>query len=190
MGIIKYLAVLVIFNFSHAGIIGNTVEVYVHSDGFHTWIVLPDTCMACPDSFIEYEYAEKKWYLDGQNQWYRVFPVLFTNTEGTIGEIRRANDDFPETSQFRFEFTVSDAQYLAMRKNIESWINRKVVYLNDGRSVYYGSTRSYNIFNSCYSFILKVLKAGGLDVNPRWGIFNRLTMWQLKKAEQGQKERR
>jgi hypothetical protein len=162
----------------------DSVRIYAYSDGFHTFIVLPDTCRTCPDSFVEYEYAEKAWYLDGRNQWYRAFPVLFTHTEGTVGENRQEDHDFPVSPENQFSFLVSRENYGRMREFIESWIDRNTVLLRSENQIYYRSTRPYNLFNSCHAFVLKSLKAGGVDVNPRWGLFNRLTVWRLKKAEE------
>jgi len=169
--------------YCHSAVLSDNIRVYAYSDGFHTFIVLPDTCGICPDSLLEYEYAEKAWYLDGKNQWYRVFSVLFMNTEGTVGESRRTDKSFPVPAENRFAFRVGMTQYKMMRDCIESWVDRKTILLQDGNETFYRSTKPYNALNSCHSFVLKVLKAGGVDVNPKWGITSGLAVRQLRKAQ-------
>jgi hypothetical protein len=177
--------VLMLFCFCAAALAlpGDSVRVYAYSDGFHTLLVLPDTCTACPDSFLEYDYAERAWYLNGQTQWYRVFPALLWNTQGTVGEIRRPDLNLPVSDSNKFSFAVSWAQYAAMRKYIETWIDRGVVLMKEGEEVYYLSRKPYHLFNSCHSFVLKVLKKGGVQVTPWLGLCNSLTVYQLRRAE-------
>lgn len=57
------------------------VTILVVDYGRHSSLVLPDF----RGGMVEYAYGEHAWFARNRNQWYRVGPVLFLPTSGTLG---------------------------------------------------------------------------------------------------------
>jgi len=155
--------------------------LYAGTDGFHTFIVLPVRNPDSPIRYVKYEYAEKAWYLEGKDSYWRAFFVLFFPHAGTVGE-------YPLQSLCQaggdklIEFRVSTKDYERASARIESWIERNRIFARYPDSVFYASPRSYWLFNTCHHFTLSALRAAGIPVHPSWALTNGCTMRQIKRA--------
>jgi hypothetical protein len=165
----------------------DSIDIYVFSDGFHSCIVIPDLPDTASSRFLKYEYGETAWYLENRQQWYRVFPVLLIRTEGTVKETRHVDlNETAERAEQKFTFKIPYPQYLKIREYIESWIDRDRVLSRSGNVSYFKSRRPYTVFNSCHTYILKVLKKGGIPVKLIFGLWNSLTVSHLKRVHSKQ----
>jgi hypothetical protein len=155
--------------------------IYAGTDGFHTFIVLP---VSNPDSlirYLKYEYAEKAWYLEGKSSYWRALFVLISHHKGTVGEyplqsLSQAGGDT------LIGFPVSEENYGRASAEIESWIQRNRIFAKYPDAVFYGSTRSYWLFNTCHHFTLSALKAADIPVHPARAFTNSGAMRQIKRA--------
>ena len=188
--------------------------IYVSLDTWHAMIAFPiqqeaisdqpsalsfmegspthNSALRTQDSFEEWGYAERAWYLEGRTGFTGILRALFWPTEGVV-EVGQYDqvwaDRTPQPPSDLFLFRVSEEGYRRLRRHLQSTIAGADLVTATGRATFYPAVRSYHLLHTCHQYAASALREAGLPISVFWA-FNRTSLaWQLRRAERLATER-
>jgi hypothetical protein len=175
--------------------------VYVSLDSWHGMIGFPGNTGIEPAMTIseersrqdithaEYEewgYAERQWYVEGQQGSTGKLRALFWPTPGVV-EVARYDrlwsERTPQPPADVFLFHVSAEGFARLRRYLLSTLASDEHIARIERSVFFPARRDYHLFHHCHHYVANALKAAGLPVSPFWATSRTLLSQQLVRAK-------
>jgi hypothetical protein len=163
----------------------------VISDSFHSGILLSNVRDLFRESLgpeyqaydhVFYAFADRSWFLEGQQDWPRVFPTLFSPTEGIIERVLIRGDldlnylHFNQGELGIWSF-MADKESLEqiLSKIQQDWVEGSQPlrgYRRRGyRYAYYPAGQDYSLFLNCHHFSLAMLQEAGYPLSSDWSMF-------------------
>ena len=173
-----------------------THEIIVSVDSTHAMIAMALESASSPQQFEEWGYAEKAWYLDGDNGFAGMLRNVFTLSDGVVevGTYHQVwADRTPKPPSEKFIFQLSEEGYTRLRRYLQSTIaSPEPIRVIDG-SRFYLASRSYNVIVfHCHRYAAYALREAGLPVNPVFAVGREAFAVQLRDiaplAEDGKAE--
>ena len=181
--------------------------IYVSLDTWHAVIALPiqqeaisdqpsalsfmegspthNSAFRTQDSFEEWGYAERAWYLEGRTGFTGILRALFWPTEGVVevGQYDRVwADRTPQPPSDLFLFRVSEEGYRRLRRHLRSTVSNDTPVASLSQSTFYPAVRSYHLLHTCHQYAASALREAGMPISAFWA-FNRTSLaWQLRRA--------
>ncbi len=160
--------------------------VIVSLDTWHAMLAFP-TSENGEQVYEEWGYAERAWYVDGEQGISGMFRALFWPTDGVV-EVGRHTaiwaERTPQPPAEVFVFHLETEQYRQLRLFLESTLLSRTALASFGGSDFYPSVRSYHLFHTCHQYAAHALQAAGLPLTPAFA-FNRTSLgWQLRRLPQ------
>jgi hypothetical protein len=165
--------------------------VIVSLDTWHAMLAFPvHSLNALENSEQEYEewgYAERAWYVEGEQGISGMIRALFWPTDGVVEVGRHPTiwaERTPQPPAEVFVFHLEKEQYRQLRLFLESTLLSRTALAGFGGSDFYPSVRSYHLFHTCHQYAARALQAAGLPLTPAFA-FNRTSLgWQLRRLPQ------
>ncbi len=159
--------------------------IYVSLDSWHAMIALP--AQREGETFEEWGYAERAWYLEGRQGPTGVLRALFWPTDGVV-EVGLHDRVWavrsPQPPSDLFIFRVSEEGYHRLRSHLLSTIASSEPILARGTTTFYPASRSYHLFHQCHQYAAGALQEAGLPITPFWAFNRTLLAMQLERAVQ------
>lgn len=143
--------------------------------------------------YEEWGYAERAWYVEGQQGISGMVRALFWPTPGTVevaGYDRLWASRTPQPPADLFVFTLSGEGLVALRRHLLSTLEHTNPIASIGRSDFYPSRRAYHLFHHCHHYVARALREAGLPVSPFWAITRSTLAMQLRRAQRVAEESR
>jgi len=174
-------------------------EIYVSLDTWHAIIGFPrknerpvpetlptpNEATSETDSFYfeEWGFAERAWYLEGQQGLDGILRALFWPTEGVV-EIGQ----YPHLWATRtlqppadlFVFRVNQQALRRVQEYLAQTLSTAVPVFEVGKSRFYLARDSYHLFHHCHFYIARALQEVGLPISPSFSISRSSLAWQLE----------
>ena len=180
-----------------------TKEIYVSLDTWHAMIGFQEgptqdhgqpekEPQAQPQSlqsfmFQEWGYAERAWYLEGQQGISGVLRALFWSTEGIV-EVAEYNqlwaDRTPQPPSDLFKFDLSEEGHQRLRTHLRSTRESSNPIKAFRRSSFYQATDPYHLFHHCHQYVARALQEAGLPVSTFWALTRTSLAIQLQRAQE------
>jgi hypothetical protein len=159
--------------------------IYVSLDTWHAMIGFSEGERKGREEFEEWGYAERAWYLEGQQGLTGVLRALFWPTEGVIevglhDQLWAART--PQPPADLFVFRVSAEGYRRLRRHLLATIAKADPVVMVGGSKFYSATRSYHVFHTCHQYAASALREAGLPMAVWWAFTRTALALQLKRA--------
>jgi hypothetical protein len=139
-----------------------------------------------PGGFEEWGYAERKWYIEGQQGIIGALRALLWPTEGTV-EIGRHDQLWayrtPQPPADMFVFNLTEEGLLRLRRHLMSTLAATKPIARIGSSFFYSSRRAYHLFYNCHHYVAHALREAGLPVAPLWAVTRTTLAMQLRRAQ-------
>ena len=142
--------------------------------------------------FEEWGYAERAWYLEGQQGITGVFRALFWPSEGVVevGEHDQLwADRTPQPPSDLFKFELSERGYDQLRTHLQSTRASPNPVKSFPRSKFYQAVDSYHVFYHCHQYVAAALRTAGLPISTFWALTRTGLAQQLEEVEESAKER-
>jgi hypothetical protein len=169
------------------------INLRIISDNFHSGILLTNqddvfrrTLGAEYQSFhyVFYAFADRAWFLENQQEWHRIFPTLFSPTEGIVERVLiRENLDLQYLHFNKDELGIWSLEAdIGVLDNILRYIEHDLIeepvpvreYRGLGTGYQYSffpAGIDYHLFWNCHHFILASLEEAGYPVSSDWFMF-------------------
>jgi hypothetical protein len=141
------------------------------------------------DNRLQYEewgYAERKWYVEGQQGLIGALRALLWPTEGTV-EIGRHDQLWayrtPQPPADMFVFNLTEEGLLRLRRHLMSTLAATKPIARIGSSFFYSSRRAYHLFYNCHHYVAHALREAGVPVSPLWAVTRTTLAMQLRRAQ-------
>jgi hypothetical protein len=180
-----------------------TKEIYVSLDTWHAMIGFQQGSILAqkysgnthqaplsslqPGRFEEWGYAERAWYLEGQQGITGVLRALFWPSEGVV-EVAEYDhlwaDRTPQPPSDLFKFELSEEGYTRLRTHLQSTRESSNPVKTYSRSNFYRATNSYHVFHHCHQYVARALQKAGLPVSTVWAITRTGLASQLQEVQE------
>jgi hypothetical protein len=164
-----------------------TYRVTVALDGWHSVVgVSPasDPDGSAGDRHIEWGYADRSYYLDGNDGASGSCGALFWPTAGVLRVApagRSVIDTAAEPAQ-RWTFRLSAAGHRRLLAFLEAEKASGDAISHLGESTWYAARHSYQLFHHCNQWTTRALRTAGLPVWPTYSMFRWSFAMQLDRA--------
>ena len=165
--------------------------VIVSLDTWHAMLAFPvHSLNALENSEQEYEewgYAERAWYVEGEQGISGMIRALFWPTDGVVEVGRHPTiwaERTPQPPAEVFVFHLETEQYRQLRLFLESTLLSRTALANFEGSYFYPSVRSYHLFHTCHQYAAHALQAAGLPLTPALAFHSTILGWQLQSLSQ------
>jgi Protein of unknown function (DUF2459) len=139
-----------------------------------------------PNRFEEWGYAERKWYVEGEQGIIGALRALLWPTEGTV-EIGRHDQLWayrtPQPPADIFVFNLTEQGLLSLHRHLISTLDKTKPIAKVGSSLFYPSRRAYHLFYNCHHYVAEALREAGLPVSPLWAITRATLAMQLRRVQ-------
>lgn len=147
--------------------------VIVTLDTWHAMLAFPlhseNTSENGEPLYEEWGYAEREWYVEGEQGISGTFRALFWPSQGVVEVGRYPTiwaERTPNPPADVFVLQLEKAQYLQLRQFLESSIASPTPVASSGQSKFYPSVQSYHLFHTCHQYAARALEAAGLSLMP------------------------
>ncbi len=140
-----------------------------------------------PIMFEEWGYAERTWYLEGQQGISGVLRALFWPSEGVVevaGYDRLWANRTPQPPSDLFKFELSEEGYNRLRTHLQSTRESSNPVKAFTRSNFYQATDFYHVFHHCHHYVASALQEAGLPVSGFWALTRTGLAIQLRRAQE------
>jgi len=179
-----------------------TKEIYVSLDTWHAMIGFKEGLIqaqgapgkeqeapspsTAPIRYEEWGYAERAWYIEGQQGITGVLRALFWPSEGVV-EVAEYDqlwaDRTPQPPSDLFKFELSDEGYSRLRTHLQSTRESSNPVKAFTRSNFYQATDFYHVFHHCHHYVASALQEAGLPVSGLWALTRTGLAIQLRRAQ-------
>jgi len=145
-----------------------------------------------PTMFEEWGYAERTWYLEGQQGISGVLRALFWPSEGVVevaGYDRLWANRTPQPPSDLFKFELSEEGFKRLRTHLRSTRASSNPVEAFSKSRFYLATNSYHLFHHCHQYVARALYTAGLPISPLWAFSKASLSVQLEKIEDLESQR-
>jgi len=183
-------------------------ELYVSLDTWHAMIGFPrknervvpghhpptgDVASEADVSYFEeWGFAERAWYLGGQQGFSGILRALLWPTEGVV-EIGQYAELWatrtPQPPADLFLFRVSEQGLRRVQQYLAETLAAKTPIYVAGKSRFYVAKDSYHLFHHCHFYIAMALHAAGLPISPSFSISRSSLAWQLEQVVERTKDK-
>lgn len=183
-------------------------ELYVSLDTWHAMIGFPRNnervvpghhptpggvaSEATLSYFEEWGFAERAWYLDGQQGLGGILRALFWPTEGVV-EIGQYAELWatrtPQPPVDLFLFRVSKQSLRRVQQYLASTTATEMPIFVGRKSRFYVAKDAYHLFHHCHFYIAMALHAAGLSISPSFSISRSSLAWQLEQVVERVKDK-
>jgi hypothetical protein len=142
--------------------------------------------------FEEWGFAERAWYLEGQQGMGGVLLALFWPTEGVVEVGQYAGlwaTRTPQPPVDLFLFRVSKQGLHRVQQYLASTIATEVPISVMGKSRFYVAKDTYHLFHHCHFYLARALQAAGLPISPSFSISRSSLAWQLEQVVERAKDK-
>jgi hypothetical protein len=137
--------------------------------------------------FEEWGYAERAWYVEGEQGISGIFRALLWPTDGVVEVGRHPSiwaERTPQPPADVFVFQLEKEAYRQLRAFLESTITSPGPVAAIGNSKFYPSVRPYHLFHTCHQYAAYALHAAGLSLTPALAFHSTILGWQLQSLSQ------
>ena len=142
--------------------------------------------------YEEWGYAERQWYLEGQQGITGVLRALFWPSEGVV-EIAQYDqlwaDRTPQPPSDLFKFELSEEGYKRLRAHLQSTKESSEPVKAFAQSSFYAAADSYYVFHHCHQYVARALSQAGLPISSLLAISKAGLSFQLEHLEELEKHR-
>jgi hypothetical protein len=136
--------------------------------------------------YEEWGYAERQWYVEGQQGVIGALRALLWPTEGTV-EVGRHDQLWayrtPQPPADIFVFNLTEEGLLRLQRYLVSSLEETKPIAKIGSSLFYPSRHDYYLFYNCHHYVAHALREAGLPVSPLWAITRSMLAVQLRRAQ-------
>ena len=160
--------------------------VIVSLDTWHAMLAFP-TSENGEQEYEEWGYAERAWYVEGEQGISGMIRALLWPTEGVVEVGRHSSiwaERTPQPPAEVFVFHLETEQYRQLRLFLESTRLSRTALAGFGGSDFYPSVRSYHLFHTCHQYAAHALQAAGLPLTPALAFNRTILGWQLRRLPQ------
>lgn len=157
---------------------GHQIDVITHKG--HTVIIEPLQRLSHL-LFQEWEYCEKKWYLENQKGASGVIRALLYPTTSGVGCQEFTKPRWirqPQHLEGRWTFDISRENLDNMNIFLKSEISQPFYEFPN----WFKGKTPYHLFHNCHHFAARALKAANIPISPWWAFTDKLISLQLDKA--------
>lgn len=182
-----------------------THRIVVSTDAWHSVIGLcrengqatqdaPSAPAAAPEAtrqagsprFEEWGFAEKGYYLEGDNGVCGTLRALFLPSAGVVSVTRGDRtwaERTPQPPGRSWEFDLTDAGFARLAAFLRAEVASPTPISHAGGAEWFDAASSYHAFHHCHHWTASALREAGLPVRPAFALFKWSLESQLDRAE-------
>lgn len=160
--------------------------VIVTLDTWHAMLAFPihsgSTSGNGEPLYEEWGYAERDWYVEGEQGISGTFRALLWPTQGVVEVGRYPTiwaERTPNPPADVFVLQLEEEQVRQLRQFLKSSIASHMPVASSGQSKFYPSVRSYHLFHTCHQYAARALEAAGLSLTPSLAFHSSILGEQL-----------
>lgn len=160
--------------------------VIVTLDTWHAMLAFPvQSHQNSPNDeqvYEEWGYAEREWYVEGEQGISGTFRALFWPTEGVVEVGHHPTiwaDRTPNPPADVYVFQLTPEQMRVLRKFLVSSIDSSTPVADSGGFTFYPAVQPYHLFHTCHQYAARALEAAGLSLTPSLAFHSSILGWQL-----------
>jgi hypothetical protein len=165
--------------------------VIVSLDTWHAMLAFPIEAGKTSENgaslYEEWGYAEREWYVEGEQGISGTFRALLWPTQGVVEVGRHTSiwaERTPQPPVDVFVFQLEKEPYHQLRAFLESTIASPAPVAQMGNSKFYPSVRPYHLFHTCHQYAAHALQAAELSLTPALAFHSKILGWQLQDLPQ------
>lgn len=160
--------------------------VIVTLDTWHAMLAFPIQAENISENdepiYEEWGYAEREWYVEGEQGISGTFRSLLWPTQGVV-EVGRYPTIWakrtPNPPADVFVLQLEEEQIRQLREFLKSSIASPTPVASSGQSKFYPSVRTYHLFHTCHQYAARALEAAGLSLMPSLAFHSSILGWQM-----------